>query len=227
MDFIFGIFQLIIPIIVVFSIFSTIAKTQRTANNKQTRNLGEKQRTSLGADRRMKVGVDSQESLLNSINEHQKEFLGGAPMENKVGSNAQNYQRNYKYDPKAGKKDELQTIKEKQVIQRESDQKKKDMDAAKRDLRYAYDESYGKSSPSAKTAVKTPTLDLVREVKFRRKSLVEGMGNEFLNYGNQFLKAGDEYLNYKPGGLYGNTKQFDMAKMVMMDATKAKIEEKK
>ena len=227
MDFIFGIFQLIIPIIVVFSIFSTIAKTQKTANSRQPRNLGEKQRTSLGADRRMKVGVDSQEALLKTIKDHQKEFLGGAPMENTAANNTTNYQRNYKYDPKAGKREELQTIKEKQVIQRESEQKKKDMDTAQRDSRYAYDDSYGKSSPTAKKAVKTPTLDLVREVKFRRKSLVEGMGNEFLNYGDQFLKAGNEYLNYKPGGLYGNTKQFDLAKMVMMDATKAKTEEKK
>ena len=227
MDFIYGIFQLIIPIIVVFFIFSTIAKTQKTANSKQTRNLGEKQRTSLGVDRRMKVGVDSQESLLRSAVEHQKGFLGGAPMENTAVSTPKNYQRDYKYDTKAGKKDELQTIKEKQVIQRESEQKQKDVDTAKRDSRYAYDDSYGKGSPAAKKAVKTPTLDLVREVKFRRKSLVEGMGNEFLNYGDQFLKAGNEYLNYKPGGLYGNTKQFDLAKMVMMDATKAKTEEKK
>jgi len=227
MDFIFGIFQLIIPIIVVFSIFSTIAKAQKTSSSKQTRNLGEKPRTSLGADRRMKVGEDNQELLLKSINEHQKEFLGGAPMETTPASTSKQYQRNYEYDPRAGRKDELQTMKEKQVIQRQSEQKQKDLDTAKRDSRYAYDDSYGKSSPTSKKAVKTPTLDLVREVKFRRKSLVEGMGNEFLNYGDQFLKAGNEYLNYKPGGLYGNTKQFDLAKMVMMDATKAKTEEKK
>ena len=227
MEPIFIILQFIIPIIVIFSIFSTLAKTQKSAGSKLSKNLGEKYRTSLGPDRRMKVGQDSSSTLLQNAEALERAFTGGAPMQSTAKNPQKSYDRNYNYVPRVDKPEDFKNMKTQQDLQRNTSMKTKQEEDAKRESRYAYDGSYSKNAPDAKKLKSTTQLNLVREVKFRRKSLVEGMGNEFIKYGDQFLKAGNEYLNYKPGGLYGSTIQFDLEKSVMMTATKAKATENK
>ena len=221
------IIQFIIPLIVIFFIFSTLATTQKNAGKKLSNNLGEKPRTSLGPDRRMRVGQDNSSELLKSAEEHQREFTGGAPMQTTVKNPQKSYDRNYNYVPRVDKPEDFKNMKTQQELQRDTSMRSKQEEDAKRESRYAYDGSYSKNSPDARKFKSTTQLNLVKEVKFRRKSLVEGMGNEFIKYGDQFLTAGNEYLNYKPGGLYGSTIQFDLEKSVMMTATKAKTTEKK
>lgn len=188
MDGFISIFFFLIPMVIVVAVVSGIIGASK--NNL----VGRPRPGNPNAPQVMKKRnfMNSVEEFTNYNKLHGEKFLKGEPVD-------ENHER--KYVPIYSANDSMTSTKENQNFQREASTIKKSNESEQRELRYAYDDSYG-IKPQWEKDKKLKQDEKIKLGQYRRSSLVAGMGNEFIKYGDQFLKAGDRYLNYKPGGLY-------------------------
>lgn len=183
-----SIFFFLIPALIVVAVVSGIigASKYNLAGNQKPMNPNAPQ------VKKKRSLLDSVEEFTNYTKLHGEKFLRGEPVD-------ENHER--KYVSLYNANDSMTSTKDSQKIQRDVSTVKKNNESEERELRYAYDDSYGKK-PQWERDKKLKQEEKMKLGQYRRSSLVAGMGNEFIKYGDQFLKAGDRYLNYKPGGLY-------------------------